>query len=271
MCTEPSAFGAKCSFHRNDLPYADKVIRDSKDIEKITVPDPRTDGLAPFVLNRLELNRKKIEDLGHSVYFAVARGPLNIASFLMGTTEFLMGLRTNPKRIHKLLEIVMEYTIEWLKLQKERFDTIDGIFILDDIVGFCGEPDFKEFAQPYLKQIFDCLDVSVKFFHNDADAKGCAPHLGQTGVNLFNFSFMHSLKEMKEWTNNEVALLGNIPPRDVLAGGTKEQIEESLVNAVGKLDDRRKIILSCGGGMPGGVSTENINTLCELTKMFEVS
>lgn len=266
MCTEPSAFGAKCSFHRNELPFADKIIRDTKDIEKITAPDPRADGLAPFVLNRLELNRKRIEELGHSVYFAVARGPLNIASFLMGSTEFLMGLRTDTEKIHKLLEIVTDYTIKWLKLQKEKFDTIDGILILDDIVGFCGEPDFKEFAQPYLKQIFDCLDVSVKFFHNDADGKGCAPHLGQTGINLFNFSFMHSLKEMKEWTNNEVALLGNIPPRDVLAGGTKEQIKESLVNAVGELEDRRKIILSCGGGMPDGVSSENINAFQEISK-----
>ena len=28
MCTEPSAFGAKCVWHENDLPFAEKVISD---------------------------------------------------------------------------------------------------------------------------------------------------------------------------------------------------------------------------------------------------
>jgi len=263
MCTEPSAFGAKCSFPRNKLPFAGKIITETSEIDRLTVPNPRTDGLAPFVINHLELNRKKIEDLGHFIPFAVARGPLNIASFLMGSTEFLMALRTDTEKVHKLLQIVTEYTVNWLQLQKDKFDTIDGILILDDIVGFCGEPDFKEFAQPYLKEIFDCLDVSVRVFHNDADGRSCSPHLEETGVDIFNFSFLHSLKEMKEWTNNKVTLLGNIPPRDVLATGTKEQIKGSLEKAVGELDDRTRLILSCGGGMPDGVSTENIEAFCE--------
>jgi len=88
MCTEPSAFGAKCSFYQDQLPHADKIIHTIDDIDRLKAPKPASDGLAPFVLNRLRLNRKKIENFGHSICFATARGPLNIASFLMGTTEF---------------------------------------------------------------------------------------------------------------------------------------------------------------------------------------
>ncbi len=263
MCTEPSAFGAKCTFHRNDLPYADKIIHHPDDINRLTAANPQSDGLAPFVLNRLVLNRKKIESLGYGIRFAIARGPLNIASFLMGTTEFLMALRTDTEHIHKLLEIITDYTVRWLELQKQTIDSIDGIFILDDIVGFCGEPDFQEFAAPYLKRIFGCLDVSVKFFHNDADGRGCAGHLSSVGVNVFNFSFLHSLEEMKTWTRNEVVLLGNIPPRDVLALGTPEGVRQSVRQALDPLKDKRRILLSCGGGMPDGVSTENIKTFIQ--------
>lgn len=258
MCTEPSAFGAKCSFYFNELPFAEKVIDAIEDIDRLTVPNPKQDGLAPFVLNRLRLNRKKIEAMGHSIRFAVSRGPLNIASFLMGTTEFLMGLRTDTEKIHKLLQIITDYIVQWLGVQKKEFDTIDGILILDDIVGFCGQPDFAEFAQPYLKTIFGCLDVSVRFFHNDADGRVCSRHLAQLGVNLFNFSFLHSLEEMKQWTNNQVVLLGNIPPRDVLALGTCRQIAESVQAALSGLTDTSRLILSCGGGMPDGVSTDNL-------------
>ncbi len=267
MCTEPSAFGAGCTWHENELPYAEKTIRRIEDIDELAVPNPRQHGLGPFVLNRLKLARKKIEKAGHAIRFAVARGPLNIATFLMGTTEFLMAMKTDPQKIHTLLKIITEFTVQWLKVQKETFDTIDGILILDDIVGFCGKPDFKEFAQPYLKAMFSSFDASVRFFHNDADGRVCSPHLAETGVNLFNFSFEHSLKEMKAWTGGRVALVGNIPPRDVLAQGTPEQITEKVREQMQELDDKSGILFSCGGGMPQGVSTENINAFVQAIRV----
>ena len=64
----------------------------------------------------------------------------------MGTTEFLMAIRTNPDEIHKLLGIVTDFIIDWLTLQAETFPSIDGIFILDDIVGFLGDDDFRQAA-----------------------------------------------------------------------------------------------------------------------------
>ncbi len=270
MCTEPSAFGAKCTFHTHELPYAAKCIYDISDIDRLTVPKPEKDGLAPFVLNRLRLSRKKIEAMGHSIRFAVARGPLNIASFLMGTTEFLMALRTDTEKIQRLLSMITEYTAQWLKLQKQEFDSIDGILILDDIVGFCGEPDFKEFAEPCLKILFNCLDVSVKFFHNDADGRSCAPHLAGIGINMFNFSFLHSMQEMRQWAGDKVVLFGNIPPRDVLALGTPAQIKESVRSAFAPLNDTAGVIASCGGGMPGEVPTENIQAFVEAVGAYSL-
>ncbi len=270
MCTEPSSFGAKCRWQENSLPHAEQIIHQIEDIDRLSVPNPAEDGLTPFVLNRLKLNRKKIESMGHSIRFAVARGPLNIGSFLMGTTEFLIALRTEPEKIKKLLQIITEYTINWLQLQKKQFDSIDGILILDDIVGFCGEPDFQEFAAPSLKEIFNCLDVSVKFFHNDADGRSCSPHLSDIGVNLFNFSFLHSLEEVKQWTNNEVVLLGNIPPRDVLALGNPEQIRRSVIEASKNVTDSSRIIFSCGGGMPDDVSTESIEIFQQAVREIKI-
>jgi uroporphyrinogen-III decarboxylase len=258
MCTEPSAFGAKISFLRDGFPHPAKVIDRIEDIDRVTLPDPEKDGLLPFVLNRLHLNRARIEKMGHAIRFAVARGPFNIASFLMGTTEFLMALRTDTEKVQKLLQIITDYTVRWLRVQKSWFDTIDGILILDDIVGFCGQQDFREFAAPCLKSVFSSFDASVRFFHNDADGRGCSPHLAEVGVNLFNFSYNHSLREMKEWTRNQVVLLGQIPPRDVLAQGSPQQIADSLAASLDSVEDRSRIILSCGGGMPDGVSTENI-------------
>ena len=261
MCTEPSAFGSKCRWAENELPFADKIVRTIGDLSSVDKPNPRTDGLLPFVIRRLQEYRGRIEEAGHRIRFAVSRGPLNIATFLMGTTEFLMATRTNPDEIHGFLTLITDFIVDWLQFQKECFPSTEGIFILDDIVGFLGPEDFKSTAMPYLQRVFGCLDVPVRFFHNDAQGLVCAPFLAGIGVNVFNFSFEHSLAEMKARTGGKVTLLGNIPPRDVLAQGTPEDVTKSVGAAIGSLNDKSRIILSCGGGLPPGVPTENIAAL----------
>jgi uroporphyrinogen-III decarboxylase len=261
MCTEPSAFGSKCCWQEDEPPFARKVVPGIAQVGDLVKPNPRTDGLLPFVLNRLRHYRRQIEQAGHAIKFAVARGPLNIASFLLDSTEFLMAIRTDPDRAHRLLGTVTDFIIDWLALQAETFSSIDGVLILDDIVGFLGPEDFKAAALPYLTRIFKSLDVAVRFFHNDAGGIVCAPYLEQMGVNLFNFSYEHALAEMKELTGNAVTLLGNIPTRDVLAAGTPADVRDSVRAALEGVRDPSRIILSCGGGMPGGVSTENIEAL----------
>jgi uroporphyrinogen-III decarboxylase len=258
MCTEPSAFGSKCSWQLNEMPYAEKILADIKAAGSLLKPNPQKDGLLPFVLNRLKHYQGRIEQQGHSIKFAVSRGPQNIASFLAGSTEFLMAVRTDPDEVHKLLGTITDFIIDWLELQIETFPSIEGVFILDDIVGFLGEQDFKETALPYLQRIFKSFDVAVRFFHNDAAGLVCAPYLTEMSVNLFNFSFRHTLVEMKELTNNAVTLLGNIPTRDVLAAGSPDDVRNSVKAALDSVEDKSRIILSCGGGMPPDVPTENI-------------
>jgi len=268
MCTEPSAFGTKCRWAENELPFAEKFITDIQDVHSLSKPNPQTDGLLPFVVNRLKNYQCRIEEAGHNIKFAVSRGPLNIATFLIGTTEFLMAVRTNPKETHKLLTIVTDFIIDWLKLQKEIFPSIDGIFILDDIVGFLGQKDFEEMALPYLKRIFQSIEVAVRFFHNDSSGLVCAAYLAEMGVNLFNFSFEHSLSQMKELTENSVTLLGNIPPRDVLAMGTPDDVSKSIVSALEQITDKSRIIISCGGGLPPNVPTKNIKAFLQTVKAY---
>jgi len=265
MCTEPSAFGAKCSFPQNEFPHAHKCIHSIDDIGKLDEPNPEVDGLAPLVLNRLKLNQNLIEDSGHKIRFSVSRGPLNIASYLMGTTEFLMAIMTNPEEIHKLLRMITNYLVKWHKLQRHMFPTIDGIFALDDIVGFIGEDQFKEFGLPYLKDLYN-QDAAVKFFHNDAACEASVSYMPEIGVNLFNMGFETDLNNLKQVTNNQVTMLGNIPPRDVLANGTVEDVKHSVSTLIGSLDNHQKVLISCGGGMPPGVSTENLQAFVEAVR-----
>ena len=257
MCTEPSAFGSKCVFFKNEFPFANKVINTTEDIKNLAVPRPETDGLLPFMLNRLVNARPAIEAAGHKIRFSVSRGPLNIASFLMGTTEFLTTMMMDPEATHKLLRTITDFLKSWHKLQHDTFDTIDGIMMLDDIVGFISEEDFKEFGYPYIKELYDTND-SIKLFHNDADCTASVKYYPEIGINLYNPGIHMTLTELRAATNDKIAILGNIPPRDVLASGSPSQVSAATKALKVEADGFERIIFSCGGGMPPGVSTENI-------------
>jgi len=262
MCTEPSAFGARSNFPQNEFPHAHKVLGSASEIDDLIVPNPAIDGLLPFILNRLKLAQPIIEEEGHQIRFAVARGPLNIASFLMGSTEFLTTMMMDPDRAALLMQKITKFLKDWLSLQMETFKTIDGILLLDDIIGFVGEEEFKTFGLPYFKELYD-FNVSVKFLHNDAPCEISAPYLPEIGINLFNMGFDTDLNALKDKTGNRITMLGNIPPRDVLASGTPADISQSVRRLIDGLDDKSRILFSCGGGMPPGVSTEQINAFLE--------
>jgi uroporphyrinogen-III decarboxylase len=260
MCTEPSAFGSVSMWGEDDFPFARKVLLSPTEVDRLEKPNPRKHGLLPFVIKRLQHLQPEIEKAGHKIRFAVARGPLNIASFLMGTPEFLEAIKTHPQEMHRLLEIATEFLVDWIAYQREVFPSIDGVFLLDDIVGFVSRKDFETFGLPYLKRAFSA-DVTVKFFHNDAPCKASAPLLEAAGINLLNFGTQHTLTQMKEWTGNRIALMGNIPPRDVLAEGTPEDVRRAVAEMLNAVDDRSRLVVSCGGGMPPHAPTANIQAL----------
>jgi len=266
MCTEPSAFGARVEWHEDSLPWAGKVLRSAEDISLLEIPDPAKDGLLPFVTARLQHSHDRIRVLGHEIRFAVARGPMNIASYLRGTTELMTDFMMYPDEVHQLLEKITQFTITWLQRQKTLFPSIEGIFILDDLIGFVGDAEFNTFALPYLQRIFHAFEAPVRFLHNDAQGLITAKYLREMDVNLFNFSFEHSIDEIRTLAGPEVVLLGNLPPRDVLAAATPEQVAAETEKMITSVKDRQRILWSCGGGMPPAVSTENIRAFLDTVK-----
>ncbi len=190
----------------------------------LSKPDVRKDDLLPFIVNRMKHAQPLIEGMGHEIKFTVACGPLNIASFLMGTTELMMAMMEEPEKCHRFIGMISDFLTDWIEYQMERFPSTEGIFLLDDIVGFVGDDLCREFVVPYFKKIYGAFSAKINFLHNDAAGLLSAPYLQEMGVNPFNYSFEHSIEEMQRLTNHRVTLLGNIPPRDILKEGTPQDV-----------------------------------------------
>ena len=101
----------------------------------------------------------------------------------------MIDLVEKPEWAHKLLDLCTNLIIDWLKAQhKAMGDTVEGIFILDDIVGFVNEEHYLEFAHPYLKKICDAFPKDwVKLYHNDAEIERLPGSSAGRGFNVLNW------------------------------------------------------------------------------------
>ena len=75
--------------------------------------------------------------------------------------------------------------------------------------------------------------------------------------------FEVDLNALKNATENRVVMMGNIPPRDVLAAGNPNDVHQSTQGLLTELKHPSMMLFSCGGGMPPGAPTENIQAFIE--------
>ncbi|NLY29420.1 MAG: uroporphyrinogen decarboxylase [Firmicutes bacterium] len=261
MAIEPSAFGVKIKWWDNNTPSIEPILgEDWSAHTTLAPPNPTTDGLMAVTLHMYKQYLPEIENAGHVVKFASARGPLALASHLQGLTGFLLDLELNPNQAKKLLEVTAETVIRWLKAQIEVLPDIEAILLLDDIPGMLSSRHFDTFAYPYLKAVFDAFPDYLKVYHNDANIEPFIERLPDLGIDVLNFTHNIDLVKAAEALGDSVCLLGNLPPVSLLVDGSPEEVEEEthllLKKAAG-----RKLILSVGGGVSPGTPGENLDAL----------
>lgn len=270
MATESSGFGCKIDFYEDNLPAVHHIlsgIDDAAAISALQVPDPRKNGLMPLLLNLQRYMQPRIQERGEDIYIVSTRGPLTIASHLMELTELLIGIKEEGDTVHKILKCTTALCKNWLEAQLENVKNAKGILVLDDVTGFLNDEDYKEFAHPYLKEIFDAFGGTMHLFHNDTDNDVCVPYLEDMGVDIFNFTHKKDIGEIRKKAGNKVALLGNVPPMS-MAKESAETVYKQTQEVIAKYkaannSDFHGLIASLGGGMPMGATYENTRALID--------
>ncbi|MGA2269843.1 MAG: uroporphyrinogen decarboxylase family protein [Bryobacteraceae bacterium] len=264
MAIEPSAFGNRIHFWQDQPPGQSPVLKRIEDVDGMAAVNPLTDGLMPFALQLYRMHRRRILDAGYTIPVIAARGPLCLASFLRGVSEFMMDTAENPAGVHKLLALTTRTVIDWLKAQAETVgDTVEGILVLDDIVGFLSANAYREFAHPYLKQICNAFPADwVKVYHNDANIRPFLADLPDTGFDVLNWSHKIDVMQARERTNGRLCLMGNVSPLEIGVRGTPEMVRKAAGEILAK-NNGAGLILSVGGGVSPGMPKENVLALAE--------
>ena len=99
--------------------------------------------------------------------------------------------------------------------------------LLDDIPGLLSPKLFEQFVRPYFTRIVTEFGGMIRVFHNDTPCPRLIGPIATLGFDVFNFSHELDIATVQAQMPG-VALMGNVPPRDVMAYGTPEQVREAV-------------------------------------------
>jgi uroporphyrinogen decarboxylase len=270
MAIEPSAFGARVSFSADQPPNMTATLQRLEDAWQMAPADPFRDGFMPMALYGYRKMTPRILDAGYTIPVVAARGPLCTAGFLYGIDNLMLGITEDPEGVQRLLSLITFAIIGWLKAQAEVIGpSVEGIFILDDVVGFLSRRAYTEFAAPYLEKICSAFPPEwVKVYHNDAPVKQFLDLLPDTGFDVLNFSHKLDIAEAARKVGGRMCLMGNVPPLDPGARGTAAEVTAAACEVLEKTNGKN-LILSLGGGVSPGMPAENVKAMVEAARQFD--
>jgi uroporphyrinogen-III decarboxylase len=270
MAAEPSALGARVSFSPDQPPGILPALFRAEDVDRLPPADLQRDGFAALILRRYRTQKQRVFDAGYIIPAVAARGPLCTAAFARGLNDFLMDLTEHPAAVQKLLALTTELTVNWLRAQADAIgETVEGILVLDDIVGLLSRKHYLEFAHPYLKQVFDSFPPGwVKVYHNDANIKPVLEDLAAVGFDVLNWGKNIPIAEVRRRIGDRICLMGNVNPLETGVRGTPEEVKAATLDVLEK-SGSRGLILSVGGGVSPGMPGANIRAMTDALREFQ--
>jgi uroporphyrinogen-III decarboxylase len=155
---EPDDWG--CGWAKTEVENMGQVVShplaDWSKLAKYNPPDPRN----PFYFDRIE---DELKDAGDR--YVVLTSHFNLFErlhMLHGFDKTLMDFYLAPEKIHKLLDIILEFKIEHVTEAERRFgDRVHGLFLTDDWGTqnntFISRKLFKEFFYGRYVELFDTI------------------------------------------------------------------------------------------------------------------
>ncbi|MEJ2551621.1 MAG: uroporphyrinogen decarboxylase family protein [Anaerolineales bacterium] len=269
MAAEPSGFGVKMHFYDNRPPAIEPVISDIETWGNASPADPNEHGLMPLVLRLYALAEERLHADGLGIRMVCARGPMAVASFVMGITPLMMGIVKNPQGVTRVLETMTSTIISWLHAQLDTLHQPEGIMLLDDVVGMISKEHYETLVHPHLRRIFDEFDGLIRVFHNDTPCPHLLASLADANFDVFNFSHKIDIGEVKAVMGHRVAVMGNVPPVDVGMRGSPEDVSQWAQTCLDKAAAGGGLILSFGGGVSPETPAENIDALIATAREWQ--
>jgi uroporphyrinogen decarboxylase len=213
----PQAMGMEVQLVESKGPLLPEPIRTTEDLERILIPD--VEERLSYVFDAIRLTKSYLN--GRVPLIGFAGAPWTLLCYMVqgqGSKTF-DGARafcyTQPHAAHRLLEMVTETTIAYLKGQARAGANVIQIF--DSWGGLLGPEDFGHLSLPYISRIVAELKDIVPTIIFAKGAWYALPEMAATGAHGLGIDWCIRPQMARQLAGDKIALQGNFDPAKLLA------------------------------------------------------
>jgi uroporphyrinogen decarboxylase len=215
-------------------PIIDRPIRSAADVAALRPFDP---GEVSFTLDAIRLVRRDLEGKAGVIGFSGA--PFTLACYLIEgrpsrdfatAKAFMYG---EPAAWRDLMERLAAMVAIYLQAQVDA--GADVVQLFDSWVGGLGPADYREFVQPYVRQILAALD-GVPTIHFGTGTAALLELVADAGGDVIGLDHRVSLADAWQRIGHDRGVQGNLDPARLLAGwdATRVGAQRVLDEAAGR-------------------------------------
>jgi uroporphyrinogen decarboxylase len=262
----PQAMGLEVQLVEQKGPFLPDPIKSAKDLERIHVSHPQTE--LSYVLDAIKLIKKELNGKVPLIGFAGA--PWTLLCYMVqgkGSKTFDEAKAfcyTHPELAHKLLQMITDSTIAYLKAQIEA--GADLVQVFDSWGGLLSPEDFEIWSLSYMRQIVGAVkDLAPTILF----AKGAwysLSAMADTGAHGLGIDWCITPQMARKLAGEGVTLQGNYDPAHLMAPPSKIAEEvKAMLNAFGPTGH----IANLGHGILPNVPVDHARIFVETVKQHK--
>lgn len=261
-------FGSIVDYPEDSIEYISSFIMKDK-IDLSLINDNKN--TQKFFESKLKSMEKLIDALPSYKFINTTKGSFTYASGLRSEESLLRDTRKDKAKLKSLLDKCLEYSINWIELFDKEFGH-RHVYISDPSasLSLLSLGQYKEFILPNLITLIEEIYSITKYkpsIHLCGSSKEIWQDLKKVSLSGIYIDNCEDLSVLKKILGENMTIVGNIPPIEVLLQGDKKSIKDSVDECIIKgADNKGGFILNAGCAISPYTPIENIDFVYEYVK-----
>ncbi|MDN3203115.1 uroporphyrinogen decarboxylase [Algoriphagus sediminis] len=260
----PEAMGLPYEMVEKRGPWFPNTVKTASDLDKLRIADGAND--LDYVIKAIEITKKNLN--GRVPLIGFAGAPWTIFAYMIegsGSKTFSKAramLYTEPALSHRLLEMITQSTINYLKAQISA--GADLVQVFDSWAGILGPDQYEEFSLKYIRLICEAIDEVPKTVF----AKGAffaRKDMGSLPCETIGLDWNMEIKESRALIGSNKTLQGNLDPAALY--GTADQVVAATQKMMKQFIGSRHIA-NLGHGVYPDINPERVKDFIQAVKSF---
>lgn len=263
----PQAMGLEVQLIESKGPVLPDPIKTASDLQRVRVPEVQA--TLGYVFDAIKLIKKELN--GRVPLIGFAGAPWTLLCYMVqgkGSKTFDEAKAfcyTQPELAHRLLQMITDTTIEYLKGQADA--GADLVQIFDSWGGLLGPADFENLSLRYIRQIVAALKDRVPTIIFAKGAWYSLKSMAATGAHGLGIDWCIDPAMARQLAGDKVTLQGNFDPAKLLSPIPVIQQEvKQMLSAFG----HGRYIANLGHGILPNVPVDHARAFVDTVKEFSV-